>query len=148
MPCVSGDYKMICDRCGGTFLHSEMREEWTGLWVCTRGCFEEEHPQDFVEAVDDDPTVSVARPDVTPKMGETTLNGAVIQWAKTLILTSASGLVEDDPIGIVLDNGTEHWTFLTADPVVNTVAINDGLPWAAASGNVVHKPSVDNETWV
>lgn len=61
---IPKDYFMICDRCGARYRRSQMREEWTGLWVCTRGCWEKQHPQDFVEGIEDIQTVPVSRPDV------------------------------------------------------------------------------------
>jgi len=148
MTYIPNDYWMICERCGAKYRYSEMRQEWTGSWVCRIGCWEPQHPQDFVESKYDDPSVLVARPDVANKMGETTLNGDVAKWGTTLILTDAGGLAEGDPIGIAMDNEVVHWTFITADPVLTTVLINDGLPWTATSGNAVSKPSIDNETWI
>lgn len=141
------DYWMICQRCGGKFRKSRMKQEWTGLWVCERGCFETQHSQDSVEGIEDIQTVDISRPDIAQVMGQTTLDGALSQWDTAITLISASGLEDEDPIGIELDNGVIHWSFLTADPVGNTIAINDGVPFAAASGNAVYKPSQDNETW-
>ena len=146
MTYIPKDWWMICDRCGGKFRYSDMKEEWTGLWVCTRGCWEPRHPQDFVEGVADDMTVPVARPDVANAMGETTLNGALSQWATTATLTSVSDLAEDDPVGILMDNGATHWTFID-DLAGSVVTMGSPLPWAAASGNAVYLPSLDNETW-
>jgi hypothetical protein len=143
---IAKDYWMKCDRCGARYRKSQMREEWTGLWVCTRGCFEQRHPQDFVEGVEDIQTVPVARPDVANKYGSTTLNGAVAKGATSITLTSVSGLVENDPMGIVLDDGIVHWTFI--DTLTLTVAtLPVPMPGAAASGNVVYLPSLDNEKW-
>ncbi len=142
------NYWMICDRCGGQFRHTEMREHWTGLMLCVDYCWEPRHPQDFVEGLDDDTTVPVARPDVPQSIGETTLNGALLTGAMTAVLTSVSGLAENDPVGIVLDNGTVHWTFIDAAIVGSTITLNTPLLAPAASGNIVYKPSVNNESWV
>jgi hypothetical protein len=142
------DYWMICDRCGARYRRSEMREEWTGLWVCTRGCWEPRHPQDFVEGTEDKTTVPVARPDVAQTIGETTVSVSAAKDAKSITLVSASGMEENDPVGITLDDGTVFWTFLTADQAANVITINDGLWSAATSGNTVYKPSTNNETWV
>ena len=123
-----------------------MKEEWTGLWVCKRGCYETRHPQDFVTGVEDDQSVNVSRPDVANTMGSTTLNGAVSAGALTATVTTATGLAEDDPIGITLDSGIVHWTFI--DEISGSdITLGDGLPGAAASGNTVYLPSLDNETW-
>jgi hypothetical protein len=141
------DHWMICDRCGAKFRLSEMREEWTGLMVCKRGCWERRHPQDFVEGVEDIQTVEVARPDIANAMGQTTLSGDAAQWAITADLTSVSGLSTKDPIGVTLNNSVVHWTFINGTPVGSTVTLFESLPFAASSGNTVYLPSLDNETW-
>ena len=41
-----------------------MKEEWTGFIVC-KDCFETRHPQDFVRAVKDDPSVAWTRSEST-----------------------------------------------------------------------------------
>ena len=142
-----GDWKMICDRCGATYYASEMREEWTGLWVCTRGCWEPRHPQDFVTSREDDQSVPVTRNDVVQSMGTTTLNGAVAANAVSVTLTDSTGLSQNDPIGIVMDSGATTWTYLTADPVLNVCALGSPMLGAAASGNTVYLPSINNEDW-
>ena len=74
------------------------------------------------------------------------MNGAVAKGATSITLTSVSGLVENDPMGIVLDDGIVHWTFI--DTLTLTVAtLPVPMPGAAASGNVVYLPSLDNEKW-
>jgi hypothetical protein len=146
MTYVPGDYKMVCERCGGVYLHSEMREEWTGAWVCTRGCFESRHPQDFVEGREDNQTVPVARPAIPQTMGSTTLNGAVAQYATACTLTSVTGLAENDPIGVVLDDATIHWTFIYALAGA-VVTMGSHIPGAASSGNTVYLPSINSESW-
>ena len=164
---------MICDRCGGQFRYSEMAEESTGLWVCKRGCWEPEHPQDFVTGVTDDVSVSVARPTIPQTMGETTLSVAATENDTVIKLTSTDGLVEGDPIGIVLDNGAAHWTFISDLPTgsgtltfqgevvtfggdadvtlggVTDVFVTLGsyIMGDAAAGNVVYTPSINSESW-
>lgn len=61
-----GDYNRICDRCGLKKKASETQEEWNGLIVCSDGCFEERHPQDFVRGRYDDQRVHKPRPDTEP----------------------------------------------------------------------------------
>jgi len=146
MTYIPKDYWMICDRCGGQYRRSGMREEWTGLWVCTRGCWEPRHPQDFVTGVEDDTTVPVSRPDVAQTMGTTTLSSSASQYAKSISVTSASGLSEDDAIGVALDNGTVFWSYIT-DVTGTTVTIGSALHGAAASGNTVYLPSINSENW-
>jgi len=79
-------------------------------------------------------------------MGSTTLNGAVAVSSLTVVLTAYSGLSEDDPIGIALDNGAVHWSFID-EITLGTVTLGSPMPGAAASGNAVYLPSLDNETW-
>lgn len=146
MSYIPGDYWMICQRTGGRFRRSEMRKEWTGLWV-HKSVLNIRNQQDFVRSVRDNPSVTPAFPDVKQVMGETTLNGALTKDAISVTLTSATGMVEDDGIGIVLDNGVTHWTFITADESSNVVTLHEGVPSVAASGNTVYQPSLNNESW-
>ena len=60
-----GDNNAICDRCGRPFKASQLRKTWDGLWVCERD-WEPRHPQDYVKAIKEDPTVEVHRPDSEP----------------------------------------------------------------------------------
>ena len=39
-----GNWKYDCPRCSFTFPSSDIRKEWTGLYVC-RSCWEPKHPQ-------------------------------------------------------------------------------------------------------
>jgi len=63
---IGGSHYKTCDRCGGVYRHTKMRQEWTGLWVCsgggTRDCWEQRHPQDFVRGIKEDISVKDARP--------------------------------------------------------------------------------------
>jgi len=147
MTYIPHNWWFICQRTGMKFRKSEMRKEWTGLWVHER-VMNPRHPQDLVRAIPDNPAVYPVSLDVPQTMGQTTLNGAKTKDAVTLTLTSASGLEEYDPIGITLDDGTIHWNFLTADASGNDVTINNGLPSAAADGNTVYLPSINSESWV
>lgn len=57
---VWGDWAVICDRCGFKFKASQLKQEWTGLMVCTK-CYEERHPQDFLQSVPDQQSVPWTR---------------------------------------------------------------------------------------
>ena len=170
---IPGNYWMICDRCGTRFRKSDMREEWTGLMVCKKGCFQTRHPQDFVSSIPDDPSVPVSRPDVVQSMGETTLALAATAGDTVIKLTSESGIAEEDPIGIVMNDNSVHWTFIYELPSESGVVVFQGqavtfagdteilmggqtssytllgsfIPLNAASGNVVYLPSINNESW-
>ena len=58
----TGEYNVICDRCGVEKKNTQVRKEWTGLIVCF-DCFDYRQPQDFVRGVRDDMAVPFARPD-------------------------------------------------------------------------------------
>lgn len=64
---MSSQWNAICDRCGGKYINSQLRLEWTGLRTCcgagTRGCWEPRHPQDFVKGVKDRQKVPWVRPE-------------------------------------------------------------------------------------
>jgi hypothetical protein len=169
---LSHNHWMICDRCGGQYRYSDMKEEWTGLWVCT-GCFQTRHPQDFVTGVTDDQTVPVARPDIPQTMGETTLASSYVDGDTIIHLTSSEGLSEGDPIGIVMDNGAATWSYIKELPPVSGAVVFQGqsitfggdpdvtfggqteayvtlgspLLGNAASGNEVLLPSINSENW-
>lgn len=58
-----GGHWKICDRCGLKRRNYDTRKEWTGLIVCTDGCAERQHPQDFVRGVADNQRVPDPRPE-------------------------------------------------------------------------------------
>lgn len=60
---LHGSFNRICDRCGKKRKARDTREEWNGLIVCTDGCWEIRHPQDFVRGKRDLQGVKKARPD-------------------------------------------------------------------------------------
>lgn len=60
---VAGDYNAQCDNCGRGFKFSALKKRWDNAWTCP-DCWEPRHPQDFVRAVRDNPSVPVARPRV------------------------------------------------------------------------------------
>lgn len=61
----SGNYWMVCDRCGFDYRRSNMKEEWNNLWVC-KECWEPRHPQDKLRSKKDKQSVQDARPPKTP----------------------------------------------------------------------------------
>lgn len=72
MSYIMGDPWMICQRTGIKTRRSQMRQEWTGLWV-RADSWEPRHPQDFVRGIEDDSSVTPAFPSVRQTMGETTI---------------------------------------------------------------------------
>lgn len=67
---------------------------------------------------------------------QTTLSTAEALGSTSLGITSATGMSASDNIGIVLDDGTIHWTTISGAPGTTTT-IATGLASAAAAGNVV-----------
>jgi hypothetical protein len=67
---------------------------------------------------------------------QTTLSTDEALGSTSLSLTSTTGMAASDNIGIVLDDGTIHWTTISGAPgAPTTIAV--GLASAATSGNVV-----------
>lgn len=66
----------------------------------------------------------------------TTLSTNEATSSTSIGLTSASGMSASDNIGIVLDDGTIHWTTISGAPSTTTT-IATGLASAATAGNVV-----------
>jgi len=51
---IPGDHWITCQRCGCDIRSSDGREEWTGLIVCAKKCWEARHPQDLVRSIKED----------------------------------------------------------------------------------------------
>jgi hypothetical protein len=66
----------------------------------------------------------------------TTLSTDEASGSTSIGITSATGMSASDNIGIVLDDGTIHWTTISGAPSTTTT-IATGLASAASSGNVV-----------
>jgi len=67
---------------------------------------------------------------------QTTLSTDEALGSTSLSLTSTTGMAASDNIGIVLDDGSIHWTTISGAPgAPTTIAV--GLASAATSGNVV-----------
>lgn len=67
---------------------------------------------------------------------QTTLSSDEATSSTSIGLTSASGMAASDNIGIVLDDGSIHWTTISGAPSTTTT-IATGLASAASEGNVV-----------
>lgn len=143
-----GDWNVICDRCGMKRKASECRTTWDNLFVCRDMCWMPRHPQDFVEGIAEDQTVPIARPTVQATMGTTTVKTSALKNAGTIEFTSITGIADKDPVGIVLDDGSAHWTYSDGTPSGFTVTLGSYLPYPTASGNTVYLPSVNGETYI
>lgn len=177
MAYIPHDYWMICQRTGLKFRRSEMRQEWTGEWV-HKSVWNPRHPQEFVKVLPEDTSVWPVSPDIAITTGETTVYFAtIVSWTKNAFLVSVSGLSDKDPIGIKMNNGATHWTFIddtpteysnailidsNGEPVYDSdgeliltadsaswglVVLNDPIPHPANSGNAIFLPSINNEDW-
>lgn len=131
-----GDYWMVCDICGFDYRRSQMKQRWDGLWVCGAD-WEPRHPQDFVKGVPDRQNPPVVRPAVDTETTTTTLSAGASKGATSIIVTSATGIYENESIGVTLDDGTVQWT-LVGGVTGTTITLDEGLDGAAASGNTVY----------
>ena len=63
----SGQWLVLCDRCGFRYHSPQLRREWNGLRTCSGGgtnnCFEERQPQDFVKGRKDQQSPKWTRPE-------------------------------------------------------------------------------------
>lgn len=67
----------------------------------------------------------------------TALSVAAIATDITITVTSAAGMATGDLIGVLLDDGTTHWTTINGAPVANVITLTVAMPSAAAIGNNV-----------
>lgn len=56
----------------------------------------------------------------------------------TIDVDSIAGIADNDVLGIVLDDGTIHWTTVNGAPVGDTVTFDDALASAAAIDNAIY----------
>jgi hypothetical protein len=173
---IPKDYYMICERTGMKYRRSEMVKEWTGLWV-HKDVHQPRHPQDFVRGVPDDPSVSPTLPDIVQSVGESELSQNMTIWTVQIVIIALSGLADKDPIGVVMNNGATHWSFIDGDPEVLSdsplkdsngdyvldsngdyiyatdpdsgyiIQLNSPVSYASDMGNTVYLPSINEEDW-
>jgi hypothetical protein len=70
-----GRWKVVCDRCGFRFHSDALKEEWTGLMVCS-GCWETRHPQDFIKV----PLERITPPWTRVEVGDTFVTTVCYLW--------------------------------------------------------------------
>jgi hypothetical protein len=80
---------------------------------------------------------SAATAHVTGTYYETSLSAAEASSQTTLSVTSSANMTVSDNIGIVLDDGTLHWTTISSIPDSTSVTIASAITDTAASGNAV-----------
>ena len=66
-----------------------------------------------------------------------TLASSAALSSTTITLVSATGVIDNQPIGIILDDGTTQWTTVDGTPVGNVVTLATALTASASSGNYV-----------
>ncbi len=173
---IPKDNWVICERTGIKFRKSEMRKEWTGLYV-HRSSWEPRHPQDFVKVEAEEITPSLVLPDRQQSVGQTTLlNNLWLNNTNWTLMLTTSEVAEDDAIGIILNDNTAFWTYaesstaITNSPLldVNHTLVIDSTGevvytadsysgymvtlatrvWSNADyGNTVYLPALNEETW-
>lgn len=67
----------------------------------------------------------------------TNLNGGELSGATSIDIDSGSTTANGDTIGVMLDDGTVHWSTILSGGGTTTVVINDALTDSAADGNLV-----------
>ena len=68
----------------------------------------------------------------------TTISAAEASGQTVISLTAAGDNADSDQIGIELDDGSMHWTTISANGTTTTPTIATALPSAAAAGNRVY----------
>lgn len=68
----------------------------------------------------------------------TALAVAAVATDPTITVDDASNCLDGDFIGIILDDGTAHWTTISGAPVGNVITLTDVMPGAADIGNDVY----------
>lgn len=130
----SGNYWVVCDRCGLDYRIRETRKTWDNLLVCEE-CWETKHPQDYVAPKRDNIIVPIARPEPVGSFRTTTLSSAAAKGDTTISVASMAHIADDDPLGVYLDSGVTQWFQVTNE--VTYVKLNEGLNYNASSGNKV-----------
>ena len=74
----------------------------------------------------------------TGTLVKTALSADAATSATTITVSSITGISDAYNIGIVLDDGTFHWTTVNGAPSGSSVTLTAGLPSAASSGNKVY----------
>lgn len=132
---IHGDWNAICDRCGFESKASKLKEEWTGLRVCSE-CWEPRHPQDFLRGVPDDPSVPWTRPDSDADTDTTDIEGNSL----TTINSPETIDDADKVLNIVNNHSIQDWnTALTGARtaiIVNAVNIGDRFTIYRTGGGV------------
>lgn len=136
---VGGEWYRICDRTGFKIRAPRTRKEWTDRIVREQS-WEPRQPQDFVQGLPDDQTVSDPRPRQLDQFQGplgTTMAATASTGALFIFLTSTVRMEINDRLSIMLDNG-DNWYTTIADILTDSmIQISSPLPYSVSSGNVV-----------
>lgn len=141
---VGGQWYRICDRTGFKVRDVATKKQWNNILVRDQS-WEPRQPQDFVQGVKDDQTVSDPRP--------RSIN--VFQGPLTTVLTAACPITTQilpvqttirwaigDIINIMMNNGVMMVTSIADVPSTISLRISPGLAWSAPFNAVVVNTSV------
>ena len=174
---IPGNYWAIDPKTGFKVRVSELQQEPTkdnpdsGNWVW-KSALDPVHPQEYVRGVEDDPSVPLSFPDNVASIGETTLAYTTAQNSRIVVIPKSMS-VQNDPIGIVMNDGLVFWDFayehnseaeplwdangelfyaadglfLAKSNLYDTIIISRNIWTAATAGNQVYLPAQDNEEW-
>ena len=122
-----GSWNANCQRCDFKFKSDDLKREWTGLYVC-KDCWEERHPQDFLQGVPDDPSVPWTAPNNLSDTSITNVAGVVISTDNTVDLVGDT----DKTLTVGSSHSVQNWnTTLTANRTItlDTTDASDGDRW-------------------
>jgi hypothetical protein len=133
---LKGDFWRICEECGFKMRASQTKKRWDGLIVCDAD-FEERHPQDFVRGVIDRQTVPDPRPEpVMAAIGPltTAMLQAASAGATTIDVESTVRFASTDRIGLLMDDGNQFSTTVSAVVDLTVLQISTALPSSISAG--------------
>lgn len=134
-----GEWYRICDRTGFKIRDVGTKKEWNGLIVRNQS-WEPRQPQDFVQGVADDQSVTEPRPrQVNQFIGPlTTVTTAPLVIGSIVVhLESSLRMLIGDNLWIMMDNGVVMSTFISSVPDTFTVHISPAMVWPAAANSQV-----------
>lgn len=92
----------------------------------------------FLEKGKQSYTLSPTGDHCTSSFVESTLTNAEAALATVIEVPSSTGMAADDNAGIVLDDGTFHWTTISTVDSSTQITIATGIVSVAASGNAIY----------
>lgn len=136
---IPGSWYQTDDRTGFPQRTNRMRQEWDGL-IVARDVWEPRQPQDLVRGVRDDQNVNNARPlgpNVFVGPVFVALSAAVSPGNTFLPLETVFGFSQGDSVSVMMDNGVQFASTVSAPPIATGITIAAPMPNSAASGNLV-----------